>query len=75
MIGRGSISKVHLAVHKLTRKLVALKCVSKTYANQKKFEAIKNEIKYLALLRHENVIKLYEQLETDKYFLYYLELC
>lgn len=79
LIGRGSFGKVNLALHKLTRKLVAVKSVNKIIfenSNQEEPEneklqqiiatKIKNEEQILLKLRHKNVIKLYEsrQLET-----------
>ena len=76
ILGRGSFGKVNLALHKLTRKLVAVKSINKQLYNEEEFKKkIKNEHLIISKLRHKNVVKLYEKLETDKHHLFFMEVC
>ena len=36
---------------------------------------IENEISLLRVMRHKSVVKLYETFETDKHYLFVMELC
>jgi serine/threonine protein kinase len=61
MLGRGAFGKVSLGMHKLTRKLVAIKCINKSYLNdEKQHDKIMHEVGILLQLRHQSVVKLYE---------------
>mmetsp|Transcript_30214 Transcript_30214/g.21972 ORF Transcript_30214/g.21972 Transcript_30214/m.21972 type:complete len:102 (-) Transcript_30214:729-1034(-) len=76
MLGKGAFGKVNLGLHRLTRKLVAIKSMNidfiKEESQQKKMQ---NEIKILQKLRHPNCIKLLETFRTKKHFLIVMELC
>jgi len=65
-----------LALHILSRKLVAIKSINKKFLiddnSQRKIE---NEITLLRHMRHKSVVKLFETFETEKHFLFIMELC
>ena len=65
MLGRGAFGKVNLAMHKLVRKLVALKSLNKEMLTdeQQKNKLLK-EVNLLLKLRHNHVVKIYETIET-----------
>ncbi|KAF5223066.1 putative serine/threonine protein kinase [Trypanosoma cruzi] len=65
-IGRGTFGKVKLAVHEPTRKKVALKIISRKLMEQDARSNIKitREIKILKVLRHPNVMRLYDVVQT-----------
>lgn len=76
VIGTGPISKVSMAMHILTRKLVAIKSVNKNREGVKEeWEKIKNEIEILKKVRHPNIVKMYEEMESNTHYMYYMELC
>jgi 5'-AMP-activated protein kinase catalytic alpha subunit len=68
MIGKGSFGKVHLGLHILTGKKVAIKCIDKAYIKEEKAQRkIVQEVKILRSLDHVNVIKILEVFENKKY--------
>lgn len=68
LLGRGSFGKVHLGIHLLTRKRVAIKCIDKQYILEEKAQAkVIQEIKILRGLSHKNIIKILEVFENKKY--------
>lgn len=76
MLGRGAFGKVNLAMHKLVRKLVALKFLSKTFlTDQPTKSKLLREVNLLLNLRHDAVVKVYETLETEKHTVIVMELC
>jgi len=75
-IGRGSIGRVKLAVHKETGFKIAIKIVDKekiTEVNPHLLQKIEREIVLMKLLKHRNILKLYEVYETSKYLFLILE--
>lgn len=76
ILGRGAFGKVNLAMHKLVRKLVALKSLNKEIFNDKdeKIKILK-EVSLLLKLRHSHVVKIYETIETSKHIVIVMELC
>ena len=73
-IGEGTFGKVKLAIHKLTGEKVAIKVLQKNLiTDPKQYERIQNEIKYLKLLNHPNIIKIYEVIENDSSFFIIME--
>jgi len=75
-IGRGSIGRVKLAVHKETGFKVAIKIIDKekiTEVNPHLLQKIEREIVLMKLLKHRNILKLYEVYETSKYLFLILE--
>ena len=76
MLGRGAFGKVSMGMHKLSRKLVALKSINKEFmSNEKQKSKIMHEVGILLRLRHKNVVKLYETFETKRHMLLSMELC
>lgn len=76
MLGKGAFGKVNLGLHRLTRKLVAIKAVGLEYMkDESSKKKMSNEISILKILRHPNVTKLLETFDTDKHHLIVLELC
>ena len=67
VIGKGAYATVILAIHRLTGKKVAIKCIDKTYIKDQQLRIkILQEISILRRLRHSNIIRLYEVFETSK---------
>eukprot|EP01022_Parablepharisma_sp_SALTPOND_P028334 TRINITY_DN70811_c2_g1_i1.p2 TRINITY_DN70811_c2_g1~~TRINITY_DN70811_c2_g1_i1.p2 ORF type:complete len:900 (+),score=54.88 TRINITY_DN70811_c2_g1_i1:3575-6274(+) len=76
VLGKGAFGKVNLCVHKLSGKLVAIKSLNKQYlASEGNNVKFKNEIALLRLLKHKNIMRLYETFSTDSYLLIVMELC
>ena len=68
-IGEGTFGKVKLALHNLTQEKVAIKILEKNkIKNQKDLERIEKEIKYLKMLNHPNIVKIYEIIEDENNF-------
>ena len=64
-LGKGSYAVVKLAVHKITRNKYAIKIYSKqTLIDPQKRNTVKNEINILKQIDNENVMKLYEVIDT-----------
>jgi len=73
-IGMGSYAEVKLGIHKKTRKKYAIKIYPKNaFDDEDKKNSIKNEIYILNQLNHENIMKLYDIINTPKYFYLILE--
>ena len=68
-IGEGTFGKVKLALHKITQEKVAIKILEKKKINSKKdLERIEKEIKYMKILNHPNIVKIYEIIEDENNF-------
>lgn len=64
-IGEGTFGKVRLATHTLTDEKVAVKTLQKDkIVEQSDIERVTREICILKILRHPNIIQLYEIIET-----------
>ncbi|OMJ94574.1 hypothetical protein SteCoe_2219 [Stentor coeruleus] len=64
-IGEGTFGKVKLGVHQLTNEKVAIKILEKKrIVDVADVERVSREIHILKLIRHPNIIQLYEILET-----------
>lgn len=76
MLGRGAFGKVNLAMHKLVRKLVALKSLNKEcLTDEVQKHKLMKEVNLLLKMRHEHVVKIYETIETKKHIIIVMELC
>lgn len=76
MLGRGAFGKVNLGMHKLSRKLIAIKSINKEYLTEEKQRSkVMHEVGILLRLRHESVVKLYETFETGRHIMLAMELC
>ena len=59
IIGRGTFGKVNIAMHKLTRKLVAVKSVARRLNKpnaEHKYKRITHEKEIMQDLRHKNIV-------------------
>jgi 5'-AMP-activated protein kinase catalytic alpha subunit len=65
-IGRGTFSKVKLGLHLPTKQKVAIKILDKEKINDEAdIERIRREIHILSILRHPNIVQLYETINSD----------
>lgn len=66
-IGKGTFGKVKLGVHELTNERVAVKILEKDKIQDvNDVERVAREIHILKMIRHPNIIQLYEIIETPK---------
>ena len=66
-IGKGTFGKVKLGIHELTNERVAVKILEKDKIQDvNDVERVAREIHILKLIRHPNIIQLYEIIETPK---------
>lgn len=66
-IGKGAYAIVKSAVHKPTNREVAIKIYEKVkLLDIQKKNAVKREISILKLIDHENIVKMYEVVDTPK---------
>ena len=73
-IGEGTFGKVKLGCHILTGEKVAVKILEKEKIKDSgDVERVSREIKILKLVRHPNIIQLYEIIETPKQFYLIME--
>ena len=73
-IGKGTFSKVKLGINRITNQKVAIKFLDKSKIIEKDdLERIIREMKIYKELSHQNVIKVYEMLDTNKYYMIIME--
>lgn len=66
-LGEGTFSKVKLGTHKITNENVAIKILEKSKINDvADTERVLREIHILKLMRHPNIVQLYDIVETPK---------
>ncbi len=66
-LGKGSYATVRLGIHKETKKKYAIKIYSKlSLFDIQKNNIVKNEISILKHLDHDNIMKMYEVIDTPK---------
>lgn len=76
MLGKGAFGRVNLGLHRLTRRLIAIKAINMEFMkDESSKKKMSNEISILKMLRHPNVVKLLETFDTDKHHLIVMELC
>ena len=65
-IGRGTFSKVKLGIHIPTKQKVAIKILDKEkIIDESDIERIRREIHILSILRHPNIVQLYETITSN----------
>jgi len=75
-IGEGTFGKVKLSTHTLTGEKVAIKILEKDkITDVNDVERVAREIHILKLIRHPNIIQLYEIIETPKQLYLVMEYC
>ncbi|CAD8070100.1 unnamed protein product [Paramecium sonneborni] len=66
-LGRGTFGKVRLGYHTICKEYVAVKILQKNkIENNADLDRVQREISILRKVNHENIIKLYEILESDQ---------
>lgn len=75
ILGRGAFGKVNLALHKLSRQVVAVKSINKKIQHPQHLQKVHNEYTIMKKLRHTNVIKFFEKVELEKHTLFFMEMC
>ena len=76
MLGKGAFAKVSLGMHKLTRKLVAIKSINKEYLSEEKQKnKVMHKVRNSLRMHHPSVVKLFETFETDRLILLDIKLC
>ena len=74
VIGEGTFGKVRLGTHNLTKEIVAIKILEKEkICDLSDVERVAREIHILKLIRHPNIIQLYEIIETPKQLYFIME--
>lgn len=64
-IGQGTYGKVKLGFHIVTGEKVAIKVIQKsTIENDRQIKRIQKEVRFLKLLHHPNIVRVYDVLET-----------
>ena len=65
-IGSGGFAKVRKATHKVIGEPVAIKIISKAMLKgEKEKHRLINEVEAMRMLRHPNICKLYDVIETE----------
>lgn len=72
-LGTGTFGKVKLGVHRVTGHTVAIKCIKRAQIDAQQIARLQREIRILTMLRHENVILLYQVIHTPKEILMVME--
>ncbi|POI32467.1 hypothetical protein CIB84_003781 [Bambusicola thoracicus] len=77
MINKGSFAKVMEGLHIPTGEKVAIKVIDKRKAKQDSYvlKNMKRESRIHQMIKHPNVVQLYETLETDNSYYMVMELC
>ncbi|XP_050432903.1 serine/threonine-protein kinase NIM1-like isoform X2 [Adelges cooleyi] len=69
-LGKGNFSQVKTGYHELTKERVAVKILDKTKLTAKAKKMLSREISVMESIHHQNVIRLFEVIETyTKYYL------
>ena len=76
-IGSGAFGKVILGLHMLTGEKVAIKILDKFMLNQtpEDYGLVKQELNILKIVKHKNIVQLYEILETPQHIFIIMEYC
>ena len=67
ILGKGNFATVRLGKHRLTGSTVAVKVVDKKELDPANLDKIQREIMILRKLSHENIIQLYQVMETEHF--------
>lgn len=73
-IGKGSFGHVKEAMHVISQEKIAIKILEKVKIHrQADLTRVEREMAILAKLTHPNIIQLYENIETSKYYFFVME--
>uniref|UniRef100_A0A0N5AC88 non-specific serine/threonine protein kinase n=1 Tax=Syphacia muris TaxID=451379 RepID=A0A0N5AC88_9BILA len=73
-IGKGHFAVVKLASHVFTGKKVAVKVIDKTKFDDKMASHFMQEVRFMKLVQHPNIVRLYEVIDTQTKLFLILEL-
>lgn len=68
LVGEGSFGKVYKGRRLKCGQIVALKFIPKAGRNEADLFALRREIDILRGMRHENIVQMFDFVETDEYF-------
>ena len=74
-IGKGKFGLIKFGINKQTKQPVAIKIMSKKNMEKSDLELAKTEIDILKISQHPNIIKIYDDLETEDYIYIIMEYC
>ena len=76
-IGKGGFATVYKGIHIPTGEKVAIKIINKTQLQEDplNLKRVESEISILKIVKHKNIISLYEILETEEKIYLIMELC
>ncbi|XP_074652797.1 serine/threonine-protein kinase SIK2-like [Tubulanus polymorphus] len=63
-IGKGNFAVVKLGKHRITKSEVAIKIIDKTRLDQSNLAKVYREVQILKMVKHPNIIKVYQVMET-----------
>jgi MAP/microtubule affinity-regulating kinase len=73
-IGQGAYAVVRIGIHKPSNKKVALKIYKKyKLLDPNRRKSVKREIKLMEKMKHPNIARLYETIDTEKYVILVME--
>eukprot|EP00127_Corallochytrium_limacisporum_P001850 Clim_evm5s88 gene=Clim_evmTU5s88 len=73
-LGKGHYATVKLAEHVFTGAQVAVKIVDKSKLDEESAGMIPQEVRCMKIMRHRNIVRLYEVVDTPNYLFLILEL-
>ena len=74
-LGKGHFGKVYRATNVQHKYVVALKVVSKRAVKGNRLASLRNEINIMMMMKHDNIVRLYEALEDAQNVYFAVELC
>eukprot|EP01135_Chromosphaera_perkinsii_P008945 Nk52_evm1s1532 gene=Nk52_evmTU1s1532 len=73
-IGEGNFAQVKIATHVVTGEKVAIKMIDKTKLDKTTRPKLYREVRIMKTLAHDNIVRLYEVIDTTDYLFLVLEL-
>ena len=73
ILGKGKFGLVRMAIHKGTKKSVAIKIMKKKDMNAQDIELVRREIEILKICQHPNIIRLLDIFENSDYIFIVME--
>lgn len=74
-LGKGHFGKVYRATNVQHGYVVALKIVSKKAVKGNRLASLQNEINIMMIMKHDNIVRLYEALEDAQNVYFAVEIC
>jgi serine/threonine protein kinase len=73
VLGKGKFGLVRMAIHKNTKKSVAIKIMKKKDMNSQDIELMRREVEILKICQHPNIIRLLDIFENSDYIFIVME--